>query len=139
MQNKYYKISIFVKEEEGVYYAYCSELSGCHSQGDTYDEVKENIQEAVDLYLETFSEQEAMECLGKPLIEEASNSSFDIQLRLTSAQAEKLLLNAGFSLAGSKDKHRIYLKKNLRFILPLLAGKNLSQKMAKEILDLVGV
>jgi predicted RNase H-like HicB family nuclease/predicted RNA binding protein YcfA (HicA-like mRNA interferase family) len=139
MQNNYYKISIFVKEEEGVYYAYCPELAGCHSQGDSYEEVKENIQEAVDLYLETFTEHEAMECLGKTPSEEASNSNFDIQLRLNSAQAEKLLLNAGFSLASSKDKHRIYLKKNQRFILPLLPAKNLSQKMAKEILDLVGV
>jgi predicted RNase H-like HicB family nuclease len=137
MQNNYYKISIFIKKEEDAYYAYCPELVGCHSQGDSYAEAQENIKEAVDLYLATITEHQAIECLGKTPAEEAANGSFDIQLRLTAAQAEKLLLAAGFVSAGSKDNYRIYSKENLRFILPLQTGKLLSQKMAKELLDLV--
>lgn len=138
MPNNYYKISVFINKEEDIYHAYCAELVGCHSQGETHQEASENIKEAVDLYLESFTEQEAIECLTKTPEVEASNASFDIQLRLTAAQAEQLLLKAGFAQAGSKDNHRIYLKENSRFVLPLQTGKILSQNIAKKILDLVG-
>jgi predicted RNase H-like HicB family nuclease/predicted RNA binding protein YcfA (HicA-like mRNA interferase family) len=137
MQTHYYKISIFINKEDDIYQAYCAELLGCHSQGDSYQEAQENIKEAVNLYLETFTEQQATECLSQTPAEEISRPSFDIQLRLTSLQAEKLLLGAGFAVAGSKDNHRIYLKDNSRFVLPLRTGRILSHKMAKEILDLV--
>ena len=32
-----------------VIYAFCPELEGCHTQGDTLEEVLENIREAVEL------------------------------------------------------------------------------------------
>lgn len=48
---------VFIKDENGNY-AHCPELPGCHSQGDTYEEARENIQEALDLYLETMSKEE---------------------------------------------------------------------------------
>ena len=47
------KFTILIEQDEYGYYAYCPELKGCHSQGDSFDEAFSNIQEAVDLYLET--------------------------------------------------------------------------------------
>ncbi|HMW97401.1 MAG TPA: type II toxin-antitoxin system HicB family antitoxin, partial [Flavobacteriales bacterium] len=35
------------------YYAFVPELPGCHTQGDSLDEVMKNIKEAVDLYMGT--------------------------------------------------------------------------------------
>ena len=60
-----YKLNIIIEEDEDGFYAYCPELKGCQSQGDSLEEVKENIQEAVELYLETLSENEKQELLQK--------------------------------------------------------------------------
>ena len=51
------KVSIIEKDKNG-YYAFCPDLTGCHSQGDTLDETIENIKEAVELYLEVLSPEE---------------------------------------------------------------------------------
>jgi predicted RNase H-like HicB family nuclease len=40
-----------------VTFAYCPELQGCQTQGDTLEEVMSNIKEAIELYLETLSEE----------------------------------------------------------------------------------
>ena len=60
-----YKLNIIIEEDEDGFYAYCPELKGCQSQGDTLEEVQNNIQEAVELYLETLSESEKQELLLK--------------------------------------------------------------------------
>ena len=39
--------------EEGGYHAWCPSLSGCHSQGDTLEEAKKNIIEAIQCHLES--------------------------------------------------------------------------------------
>jgi predicted RNase H-like HicB family nuclease len=38
--------------EAGAYAAYCPELPGCTSAGDTEEEAFQNIREAIELYLE---------------------------------------------------------------------------------------
>lgn len=38
------------RESDG-YWAECIELKGCRSEGDTIEELKANLQEALDLYL----------------------------------------------------------------------------------------
>jgi|GEM_PF-734894 len=50
-----YQVSVAIEKDAHGYYAYAPELPGCQSQGDSLGEVKANIQEAVELYLETFS------------------------------------------------------------------------------------
>jgi predicted RNase H-like HicB family nuclease len=60
-----YKLNIIIEEDEDGFYAYCPELKGCQSQGDSLKEVQNNIQEAVELYLETLSEAEKKELLQK--------------------------------------------------------------------------
>jgi predicted RNase H-like HicB family nuclease len=58
-----YKISVVVEKDEHGYYAYSPELEGCQSQGDSYEDTIKNIKEAVDLYLETLTEQK--HCIPK--------------------------------------------------------------------------
>lgn len=48
-----YKVSIVIEKDQQGYYAYCPELEGCQTQGDSLEEVMVNIREAVELYLET--------------------------------------------------------------------------------------
>ncbi|WP_375474274.1 type II toxin-antitoxin system HicB family antitoxin [uncultured Nostoc sp.] len=62
-----YKINIIIEKDENGYYAYSPELPGCQSQGDSLAEVKENIEEAVRLYLETLSESEKQVLLNKEI------------------------------------------------------------------------
>ena len=49
------KVSIVIEKDEHGYYAYCPDLEGCQTQGDTIEEVMKNIREAIRLYTETFS------------------------------------------------------------------------------------
>ncbi len=63
-----YKVNILIEKDEDGFYAYCPELPGCQSQGDTLAEAKENIQEAVELYLETLSEKEKQSFLSKEVV-----------------------------------------------------------------------
>jgi len=47
-----YKVSVVIEKDENGYCAYCPQLAGCHSQGDTFEQVAEHIEEAIALYLE---------------------------------------------------------------------------------------
>ena len=49
---KNYRFSIVIEKDEDGYYAFCPELQGCYTQGDTYEEVMENIKDAIRLHLE---------------------------------------------------------------------------------------
>ncbi len=42
------KVNIVVEKDQYGYYAYCPELKGCHSQGDTFEETMNNMREAVN-------------------------------------------------------------------------------------------
>lgn len=50
---KYNYTIILEREEDGGYHAFCPALPGCHTQGDTYDEVMKNIEDALKLYIES--------------------------------------------------------------------------------------
>ena len=47
---------ILEPSDEGGYTVYVPALSGCISEGDNIDEALENIQEAIELYLEPIEE-----------------------------------------------------------------------------------
>ena len=49
--------TIFEEAEEGGYIGYVAELPGANTQGDTMDEVRENLAEAIQLILEANREQ----------------------------------------------------------------------------------
>lgn len=42
---------VIEKDEEG-YFAYCPSLQGCYSQADSYEEIIENIKDAISLHIE---------------------------------------------------------------------------------------
>jgi predicted RNase H-like HicB family nuclease len=74
MQN--YKISAVVEKDDNGYYAYAPELEGCQTQGDTYEEALKNLKEAIELYLETLSEEERISYLSKEIV----TTSLDIKV-----------------------------------------------------------
>ncbi len=47
------------RAEEGGYWAECSELPGCFTDGATIPEVRKNAREAISLYIETLAERAA--------------------------------------------------------------------------------
>lgn len=51
-----HKFSVVVEKDEDGYYAYCPELQGCYAQGDTYEEVIKNIEDAIKLHIEDMKE-----------------------------------------------------------------------------------
>ena len=53
-----YKVSVIVEKDESGYYAYCPELDGCQTQGDSLEETINNMKKAIELYLETMSDDE---------------------------------------------------------------------------------
>jgi len=48
---KTYRFSIVIEKDEEGYFAFCPELQGCYTQGDTYEEVLENIKDAIRLHV----------------------------------------------------------------------------------------
>ncbi len=46
-----YRVSVVIEKDEDGYFAYCPELQGCYTQGDTYEEVLENIKDAIRLHI----------------------------------------------------------------------------------------
>ena len=63
-----YKVNVVIEKDEYGYYAFCPELEGCQTQGDTIEEVLANIREAIELYLETLSEDEIKQLLSKEIL-----------------------------------------------------------------------
>jgi predicted RNase H-like HicB family nuclease len=63
-----YKVSVIIEKDKHGYYAYCPELEGCQTQGDSLEEVLANMKEAIKLYLETLSADEVKEALSKEIL-----------------------------------------------------------------------
>ena len=69
MDKKVREFSVVILEDEsGGYIALVPELPGCHTQGDSLDEVLRNVKEAIELYLETLSEEEKRELLSRRVV-----------------------------------------------------------------------
>jgi len=67
MNSNNYQITVVIEKDEYGYYAYCPQLEGCQSQGDSLEETKRNIQEAIELYLSTLTEEEKKSLLIKEI------------------------------------------------------------------------
>jgi predicted RNase H-like HicB family nuclease len=72
----FYRLTAVIEKDHDGYYAYCPELKGCQSQGDTLEEVRANIQEAIELYVETFSDDERQQLLQR----EVTTMTFEVQV-----------------------------------------------------------
>ncbi len=59
-----YNYPVVIEKDEDGYYATCPSLQGCHSQGDTYEEAIDNIEDAIRLHIQDRLEHK--EKLSKP-------------------------------------------------------------------------
>jgi predicted RNA binding protein YcfA (HicA-like mRNA interferase family) len=57
--------------------------------------------------------------------------------RLTAADAEAMLLKAGFVWLRSKGSHRIYAKGERRVVIPFHSNATLHPKIVKQVLDAI--
>jgi predicted RNase H-like HicB family nuclease len=71
-----YKVSAVIEKDEHGYYAFCPELEGCQTQGESIEEVTQAIKEAIELYLETLPENERSFYLSK----EIYTTSIEVQV-----------------------------------------------------------
>lgn len=47
-----YRLSVVIEKDADGYFAFCPELQGCYTQGDTYEQAIENIKDAIRLHIE---------------------------------------------------------------------------------------
>lgn len=62
------KVSVLIEQDEFGCYAWCPELKGCQSQGSTVEEALTNIREAIDLFIETLTDEERSEALSHEIL-----------------------------------------------------------------------
>ena len=62
------KVSVVIEQDEHGFYAYCPELKGCQSQGSGLEEVLTNIREAIELYVETLTDEERSAVLSREIL-----------------------------------------------------------------------
>ncbi|GMV93790.1 MAG: hypothetical protein AMXMBFR82_35680 [Candidatus Hydrogenedentota bacterium] len=62
------KVNVVIERDDHGYFAYCPDLPGCHTQGDTFEEALANAREAAQLYLETLDVEERSAYLSKEVI-----------------------------------------------------------------------
>lgn len=48
----HYRFSVVIEKDKEGYFAFCPELQGCYTQGDTYEQVSDNMKDAIRLHLE---------------------------------------------------------------------------------------
>ena len=49
---KQYEFTAVVEKDQDGYFAFCPELQGCYTQGDTHEEALTNLEEAIRLHVE---------------------------------------------------------------------------------------
>lgn len=59
------KLNYIIEEDKNGFYGYCPELKGCQTQGDSYEETKVNLKEAIELYISTLSKEEINNLMEK--------------------------------------------------------------------------
>ncbi len=47
-----YSFTVVIEKDQDGYYAFCAELDGCYTQGDTYEDVVKNIEDAIRLHVD---------------------------------------------------------------------------------------
>lgn len=67
-------LAVFTKEKDGRFSVSVPALPGCFSQGDTFEEAKKNIEEAIALYIEN-------EDLDKLELEDQLIASIDVKVK----------------------------------------------------------
>jgi predicted RNase H-like HicB family nuclease len=71
-----YRFAVVIEKDWEGYFAFCPELQGCCTQGDTYEEALENLRDAIALHVED-RQKEGQEI---PVTESVSLTSLEISL-----------------------------------------------------------
>ena len=69
-----YRLSVVIEKDADGYFAFCPELQGCYTQGDSYEEVLENLKDAIRLHLEDRRENKEV----IPAIESISLTALEV-------------------------------------------------------------
>lgn len=59
------KLTAIIEQDQDGVFAYCPELKGCHTQGDTVEEALATLREAAELYLGTMKPSELRQLSAK--------------------------------------------------------------------------
>jgi len=59
---------VIVEDEAGGYIAFVPALPGCHTQGESLEELVKNVKEAIELYMETLTEEDKEELLRQKVV-----------------------------------------------------------------------
>jgi len=59
---------IIIEDETGGYVSLVPALPGCHTQGDTLEELMNNTKEAINLYIETLEKEEKQDLLQQRVV-----------------------------------------------------------------------
>jgi predicted RNase H-like HicB family nuclease len=62
------KLTAIIEQDADGAFAYCPELNGCYTQGDTVEEALANLREAAELYLETLKPAEVRRLNSKTVL-----------------------------------------------------------------------
>ena len=62
------KVSVVIEHDESGYYAWCPELRGCQTQGKSIEESLVNIREAIELFLETLTDEERSAAFSREIL-----------------------------------------------------------------------
>jgi predicted RNase H-like HicB family nuclease len=62
------KVSVVIEQDERGCYAWCPELKGCQSQGKTVEKTLANIREAIELFLETLTDEQRSAALSQEIL-----------------------------------------------------------------------
>ena len=58
-------LQVIIEHDKDGYFAYVPDLKGCHTQGDSLEEVMKNMKEAIDLYASTLRPVEMKRLMKK--------------------------------------------------------------------------
>ncbi|HEV2947490.1 MAG TPA: type II toxin-antitoxin system HicB family antitoxin [Gemmataceae bacterium] len=76
VQHGSFRFPVIIEKDRRGYFAACPVLQGCYTQGSTYEEALDNIEEAISLHVEDRMENgEAI-----PISEEISFTTVEIQI-----------------------------------------------------------
>jgi len=59
---------VIIEDKTGGYVAFMPALPGCHTQGDTLEELMDNAKEAINLYIETLEKEEKKDILQQRVV-----------------------------------------------------------------------
>ena len=62
------KASVIIQQDDHGFYAWCPHLKGCQSQGQSIEQTLVNIREAIELFLETLTDDERSAALSHVIL-----------------------------------------------------------------------